>query len=604
MRHTVRIPRSSGRPSPATSEPVVTQDGTKLRKLHEPAAPVTGGAAARALRHLQRTAGNATVRRLLSDNGPPPPASSGGVVHRQHVPETVVALDSDAEDDSKQPGAWRVDQTDKSYFIDDFDTLKGTKGSSTPDIYEIAGKSFVVFERPGIVYVRRRIGNSGISATYATPLASFPDPHPTEPKTEKSTETDGESPAIGDGGRTSGVPPATTLLETNSASVKPATVWVPPSGTSSTDSPVPESDSLPPYLGKQRTATQVEQLIEDAFQAVVENETAGTPTESKMGTSAGVAASFANSSQMIAARVVGSLLQLSPADRAKVTTLTRAELTHADQIMVVAGKVWECVVRGKTVIYKGTIYPPVADETEARRLLGPLLVAARLNEGDDLRRMFAFREFRLTLIVAKATGIPQRALALALLTDAKLIAHSTVNERNQTVPKYNASKVMTSGQRSALVAKIARREVFDTIASSAAATTLALGTDDIAAYYHGGALDRFIEDKAAWQRLALSRLGAGAAEPEFESRIQAAAESGGGFTLSRLNMHSHLVTWLAEHPDATDEQVAAEAAFHNFGTRKGSSAAAYSERILARFPKIRTARASGQPVHRATDTGQ
>ena len=99
-------------------------------------------------------------------------------------------------------------------------------------------------------------------------------------------------------------------------------------------------------------------------------------------------------------------------------------------------------------------------------------------------------------------------------------------------------------------------------------------------------------------------VGVGSSDDQkLESRVRAAAESGGGFRLSRLNMHSHLAPWLAKNPSATDEQVVEEAAFHNFGGRTSKSALAYAEHIVSLFPPIRAARAAGTPKHRGADTG-
>jgi hypothetical protein len=319
----------------------------------------------------------------------------------------------------------------------------------------------------------------------------------------------------------------------------------------------------------QRSAQDREDLIEDAFQAVVQNETEGTPVESHLHTAAGVSASFRNATQMIAQRAVGELKNLSAADRAKFTTLTARELTTAQQVMTAAGQVWDRIVAKKEF----------STPEEARVQIAPLLATARLYEDSDLQRMFAFQAFEQELEAAKTSTLPQRQEELKQLSDQDLLGRTTPSERPR-------SSKLTGRQRENLIRTISEREVFDEIASHEPGLSLDMRVRDVRTYFQGGHLGVFGEDRAACQRLAIGRAPIkGGPSDELESRVRAAVEAGGGFRLSRFTFHKHLSNFLTKHPDASDDDVASEAAFHNFVNNKTSGAKAYTKRILGFSPK-------------------
>jgi hypothetical protein len=337
-----------------------------------------------------------------------------------------------------------------------------------------------------------------------------------------------------------------------------------------------------------RTAQDKEELIEDALQAVVQNETGGKPVESKMHTAAGVSASYKNATQMIAATVIGRLKQLSDADRAKLTTLTSKELNTAQNTMFVAGQVWDAIVSSKSTI---------TTVEEAKKVLGAKLTTSRLYEDEDIKRMLLMHDLVVQMKGVRDTKLAERRGELEALSSEDLLKRATATERG----KLTADKLDAAGKKK-LVGAIALRELLANVASSASATTLGIGGSDVAAYWHEGLVDRFGEDRAAWQRLSITRAPTkGGTSDDLESRLRAAAEAGGGFTLSRLNMHAHLAKYLAEHPVAPDDDVAAEAARHNFGAASASRDI-YVARILKFFAPIRKARSEGKPVVREADT--
>lgn len=343
-------------------------------------------------------------------------------------------------------------------------------------------------------------------------------------------------------------------------------------------------------------AQKREALIEDAIQAVVQNETGGTPVESYLHTSAGVAASYANATQMIGAAVVGALKALSTADRAKITTLTKNELDTANLVMYKAGQVWDAIVPSSSTI---------TDQADAKQKLGKLLDESRLYEDADLDAMFTFRAYK-NAIKGIDADIAMRTGDLGRLGESDLLTHARAGER----PKEGAT--LTPGAKAALIDAAARREAFAAVDTMAEATTLGMGHGDTAAYYHAvnrnkqtvGAVDRFGEDRAAWQRKAVERPPKGGADDTLGSRLKAAAEAGGGFELSRRTLHTKLSAFLDANPDAGDADVATEAALQNFGyaAKDSESAQRYAKHIVELFGPIRKARADGHPVVRSADS--
>jgi hypothetical protein len=287
---------------------------------------------------------------------------------------------------------------------------------------------------------------------------------------------------------------------------------------------------------------------------------------------------------MIGSAAVGALKQLSATDRAKITNLTVKELDTANSVMFAAGQVWDRIVGGH-----------VASAADAKTSLAALLTKSRLYEDDDLTRMFAFRDFK-DAVKAVDADLVDRRKDLTALSDEDLLKHATAGEQ----PK--PGKSLEAGKRPKLIDKIAKREEFSAIAGSDGAKTLGLSANDAETYYHGGAVDIFGEDRAAWQRLAIERPPVKGGTDDLGARIRAAAEAGGGFRLARLNMHAALSKFIADNPLATEDDVARAAAFHNFGSSGSKSAKVYAERISGLFGPIRQARLGGHPVIRAADT--
>lgn len=95
---------------------------------------------------------------------------------------------------------------------------------------------------------------------------------------------------------------------------------------------------------------------------------------------------------------------------------------------------------------------------------------------------------------------------------------------------------------------------------------LGLGRHDVNAYFAYGRVNRFPEDRNAWNRVALQRA---AQNPEVEgsqsldAAIGSAAEADGGWALSNAEFTVFVRRWVARHPAASDEQVIRAAAAHN-----------------------------------------
>jgi hypothetical protein len=278
-----------------------------------------------------------------------------------------------------------------------------------------------------------------------------------------------------------------------------------------------------------RTADEVRQLVADIVAAIAMNEIGGAShaVASRLHTAAGVAASYASATQMVASHAT-TVLRASP-DVMAEHGLDTSELAEANRIMLAAQRIWDAIVEGGH---------DASSVTPADLALTHFTAA-------DLTRMTQFARFRQRLLGERhrfehpsgSAAEVARALAAEMMTDENVIA-------------------------------------------------LGLTEADVRAYIHNGRMNRFREDRNAWNRVALQRTNEstpmdGAAPRSLDAAIRGAAEADGGWALSRSDFDRIVRSYLTAHPEASDEAVVRHAASHN------GHSADYPDRIWRNFQRVR-----------------
>ncbi len=316
-----------------------------------------------------------------------------------------------------------------------------------------------------------------------------------------------------------------------------------------------------PVAAPTRTSAQVAALIERVVQAIAQHETGGQAVESRMRTSAGVAASLASQVQATMPWALTALLQLDDVTLQREFNLTRPELRSAQQRVSAAGQLWDAVhAAGPTI----TLEAFLADRAHQR-----LLARSGLTQ-EELARMLAFRKLRHDL----TTAFTDRQSALQALSTQQLWDGSTRRDRN----KAGVKKVtqISGERRSKLVQAMARREVSEEFATVPAAVALRINEASLDAYLRRN----WREDRAAWTRIAASREpppaeGVASVGP----RLEAAVTAEEGLHLGRERIGRLVQAYLDGHPAATDREVCHYAARqHNPGGGEG-----YAAKVLSHF---------------------
>jgi hypothetical protein len=302
-----------------------------------------------------------------------------------------------------------------------------------------------------------------------------------------------------------------------------------------------------------RTAEQVELLVRDTVRAIAENESRGAPVapESAMHTAAGPSASYGSATQATAAHatyVLGGGSAEVPDDARTARReyrdahgIDRRDLRRANGIERAATAIWDAIVLDGTPI---TELDP--DELHTTGFTQP-----------ELQRLARFGEFRTALLATR--------------------------------PRYQ--ELLHSEHSAPAAGRALAREVMQTgSAIQPIAAELGFSESDVAAYIHEGRYNRFPEDRNAWHRVALSHHtedhGTGDSPRTLDAMIESAAEADAGWGLSAVEYAPMLRSYIASHPDATDEQVVRYAAGIN------GTSADYPDRIWRHFQTLRTREAT------------
>jgi len=316
-----------------------------------------------------------------------------------------------------------------------------------------------------------------------------------------------------------------------------------------------------PAVAPTRAPAQVADLIERVVQAIAQHETGGRAVESRMRTSAGVAASLASQVQATMPWALTALLQLDDATLQREFNLTRQELRSAQQRVRAAGELWDAVHRAAPTI---TIEAFLAVKENQR-----LLARSGLTQ-EELARMLAFRQLRHDLTTAFAS----RQAELQGLSAQQLWDRATGRDRNKAGVKQVTQ--ISGERRNKLIQAIARREVSEEFATVPAAVELQINEASLDAYLR----QNWSEDRAAWTRIAASREPPPAAGvAPVGPRLEAAVTADEGLRLGRERIGRLVQAYLAEHPAATDREICHHAARqHNPGGGEG-----YAAKVLKHF---------------------
>ena len=350
--------------------------------------------------------------------------------------------------------------------------------------------------------------------------------------------------------------------------------------------PAPAGPGAAPPAQAARTPAQLDALKEDTVQAIAEKETHRRAIESSMQTSAGVRASYASELQATTGWTITALLQLDDT-RLATFNLTRAELRSAQARAAAAAQVWTAVMATPAAMDAATWSAVPANTT----LLGRSGLTAA-----DMTNMFLFRDLRTAVNAAIPADVNTRAAEILALPLPDVWQLATPNERARVGAPQVAG--MNPARRARLAPVIARRETIATLAASAPATALGIGAPTISAYRPAGGGSNFGEDSAAWQRVAAGREPPGGTGTVGQ-RIEDAATQDSGLALGRARIGQIIDTFLAAHPNATDEEVVRDAARHH---NPGNPLA---DTVWGHFQTIHGARAAtpGAPAQGAPAQG-
>lgn len=310
---------------------------------------------------------------------------------------------------------------------------------------------------------------------------------------------------------------------------------------------------------KARTPQQLNALIDRVVHAIVQHESGGEAKESRMKTSAGVAASLASQVQATMPWILTALLKLNEDTLKREFNLTRKELKSAEKRVIAAGTLWDAVHKSDA---STTLESFLADKKNQALLTQSGLSA------EEVGRMFAFRALRQEITTAYTTALQE----VQGLSSQELLDRSTARDRQKAGIKKS---VPASGnKRTKLIQAIARRETSTQFAGQPEATALGINESSLDAYLRAN----WREDRAAWTRIAANREPVGEDQSVGE-RIEAAATADEGLKLGHERIAQIVQGYVAQHPQATDNEVCSYTAHqHNPGGGK-----AYTNKVMTHF---------------------
>ncbi len=335
---------------------------------------------------------------------------------------------------------------------------------------------------------------------------------------------------------------------------------------------------------RKRTAAEILQLKADVVAAIAKNESGGRkPVESGLRTSAGKAASYANATQMVPSHLISVLKKLGAKGEA-FSKLSSKDLKTAEGVSYQVSKIWS-----KVISSDASVKPEAFARDNAKAL-----EAARLYEPDDMQRMFAFRDFKRAVQQVMTGGYQKHVAEFEKLPVAKLkkltgqmgtksLVHVKAQAAKANKRKKAGEAKVVVDDKAELVRYAAQKKALGELAKQDVAKRLGMRESDMVAYTKYERADSWNEDKAGWQRKALSRPPKkGGQSDRLEERLNAAATAGNGHALSRVEFYGFVDEYLRAHPEATDEQVCRAAAHKN---QPGDPA--YPGIVAGHFRKLR-----------------
>lgn len=286
----------------------------------------------------------------------------------------------------------------------------------------------------------------------------------------------------------------------------------------------------PPASGTPAPPRDVSALSEHVLTAIAQKETRQRAIESHADTSAGVKASYASQVQGTAPWTITALKKLPAAERKKLG-VTLADLRKAEARARAAGALWN-----KTMNSGAAPIATLKADAGVKKALG----ASGLTEA-DLERMVAFRDLRVVM--------DQTA-------DAEL--ESAAKAKGSDLTKRERRKAYTAASKKVVKDKHN--------------TSLGMGRSSLRTYMM---LDKepkrsamWREDMAGWQRKAVET------GPEGQ-KIARAATADAGLDLGRARIGALVKSYLAQKPQATDEEVV-----HHVAKRHNPGARGYPESVV------------------------